>query len=89
MEVASAPLALGRPIAAPPQVPPDRLIALRTAIADTFRDPDYLKDCAALRLECDEPATGQTITDTLARAYSASPDIVRALRQIYQAGDAK
>jgi len=89
MEVASAPLALGRPIAAPPQVPPDRLIALRTALADTFRDPDYLKDCAALRLECDEPATGQTITDTLARAYSASPDIFRALRQIYQAGDAK
>src|SRR6185295_10062161 len=59
MEVASAPLSLGRPIAAPPDVPAERLAALRTAIADTFRDPDYLAECASLRLECDTPAAAR------------------------------
>jgi len=89
MAVAQAPLALGRPVAAPPDVPADRLAALRAALADTFRDPDYLADCAALRLECDEPVAAQAITERLAQAYSASPEVVRALRQIYQAGETK
>src|SRR6185295_14152524 len=48
MEVASAPLALGWPIAAPPDVPADRVAALRAALAETFRDPEYLADCAGL-----------------------------------------
>ena len=89
MAVAQAPLALGRPIAAPPDVPADRLAALSAALADTFRDPDYVAECAALRLECDEPVAAQAITDRLAQAYGASPDVVHALRQIYQAGETK
>jgi hypothetical protein len=89
MEVASAPLALGRPIAAPPGVPSDRVTAIRMALAETFRDPDYLSECATLRLECNEPVTAQTITDGLARAYNASPEAVRQLRKIYQSGDSK
>jgi hypothetical protein len=89
MEVAQAPLALGRPIAAPAGVPRDRLEALRSALADTFRDPDYLAECAALRLECDAPVSGQDIAGTLALAYDASRSVVQELRQIYQAGEAK
>jgi hypothetical protein len=89
MEVASAPLALGRPIAAPAGVPADRVMALRTALAETFRDPDYLSECAALRLECEEPVAAQAITDGLVRAYNASPEVVRKLRQIYQASDSQ
>jgi tripartite-type tricarboxylate transporter receptor subunit TctC len=89
MEIASAPLALGRPIAAPPGTPGDRVAALRAALAETFRDPDYRAECAALHLECEEPVTAETISSGLMRAYNASPEVVRALRQIYQAGDAK
>jgi tripartite-type tricarboxylate transporter receptor subunit TctC len=88
MAVAAAPLALGRPIAAPPGVPNDRVVALRTALTATFKDSDYLSECAALRLECDDPVAAQTITDGLVRAYHASPEVVRTLRQIYQSGDA-
>jgi len=88
MAVAAAPLSLGRPIAAPPGVPDDRVAALRAALVATFRDPDYLAECAALRLECDDPVAAQTITDGLARAYHASPEVVRALRRIYRSGDA-
>lgn len=88
MEIASAPLALGRPIAVPPGVPAERIEALRKALADTFKDPDYLADCAGVGLECDDPVTAQTITEGLMRAYSASPEVVRELRQIYEAGAA-
>jgi hypothetical protein len=89
MAVASAPLVMGRPIAAPPGVPSDRVAALRTALAETFKDADYLAECATLRLECDDPITAQTVTDSVARAYKATPEVVRQLQQIYQAGEAK
>jgi hypothetical protein len=89
MEVASAPLALGRPIAAPPGVPLDRVAALRTALAETFKDPDYLSDCATSRLDCDEPVTAAAIAEGLTRAYNASPQVVRELLDIYQSGDSK
>ena len=39
LDVAFAPLALGRPLAMPPGVPADRLAAMRKALADTFADP--------------------------------------------------
>jgi tripartite-type tricarboxylate transporter receptor subunit TctC len=89
MAVAQAPLALGRPIAAPPGVPDDRLAALRSALAETFRDQDYLAECTALHLECDEPVAAAAITERLTQAYGASADVVRSLREIYQAGEAK
>jgi tripartite-type tricarboxylate transporter receptor subunit TctC len=89
MDVSSAPLALGRPIAAPPGVPADRVKALRQALADTFRDPEYLSECLKLRLECDEPVPALVIADGIARAYKASPEVVGALRQIYQSGETR
>jgi tripartite-type tricarboxylate transporter receptor subunit TctC len=86
MEVAAAPLSFGRPIAAPPGVPRDRIAALRAALAETFTDPDYLADCAALRLECHSPVSASQITDGVTRAYGASPEVIAKLRQIYRAG---
>lgn len=85
MEVASAPLGLGRPIAAPPGVPRNRVEALRKALAETFADPDYRSECARLRLDCEEPVPGEMIADGLTRAYAASPEVIRELRRIYSA----
>lgn len=85
MEVASAPLGLGRPIAAPPGVPRNRVEALRKGLVETFDDPDYRSECAKLRLNCDEPVAGEIIADGLARGYAASPEVIRELRRIYNA----
>lgn len=84
MEIGAAPLALGRPIAAPPDVPADRIKLLRTALEDTFKDPAYLAECAQLRLECVDAANGLEIAKGLEKAYHASPDVVEQLRRIYQ-----
>ena len=85
MEVASAPLGLGRPIAAPPGVPRNRVEALRKGLVETFDDPDYRSECTKLRLNCDEPVAGEIIADGLARGYAASPEVIRELRRIYNA----
>jgi tripartite-type tricarboxylate transporter receptor subunit TctC len=84
MEVAAAPLALGRPIAAPPGVPSERVNALRAALDATFQDPEYLADCAQVRLECDDPVSGIKVTEGLVKAYGASSEVVNELRRIYQ-----
>jgi hypothetical protein len=89
LRVATTPLALGRPIAAPPSVPNDRAAALRRALAETFKDPEYLVECRSMHLECDDPVSAGVITASLSSAYNTSPEVIRQLRQIYQVNDTK
>jgi hypothetical protein len=86
MEVASAQLALGRPILTPPDVPADRVKTLRDSLWATFKDKSYLADCAKQRLECDAPVTGDQMQDILKRAYGAPKAVLTRLRDIYEAG---
>jgi len=51
LEFLYLPLALGRSLAAPPEVPANRLEVLRSAALKTMHDPDFLAD--AKRLEID------------------------------------
>jgi hypothetical protein len=84
---ASAPLGLGRPYAAPPGIPPDRLEALRAAMLATFRDPAFRADCVQQRLECDDPKSGEELAALIRQAYSTPPAIHRRLLDIYQTGE--
>jgi len=61
LRAASAPLGLGRPFAAPPGVPAERLAALRAAMMATFQDPAFRADCEAQRLDCSDPKSGEEI----------------------------
>jgi tripartite-type tricarboxylate transporter receptor subunit TctC len=87
--VAAAPLGLGRPFAAPPGVPADRLAALRTAMMATFKDPAFLADCTKQRLECADPKSGEELSGLVGRAYAAPPDVRQRLIEMYQAGSGK
>ena len=89
MEVASAQLALGRPILTPPGVPADRVKALRQSLQDTFKDPAYLADCEKQRLECDAPVTGDQMQEILQRAFDTPKPVLTRLRDIYEAGKKK
>jgi tripartite-type tricarboxylate transporter receptor subunit TctC len=44
LQAAFAPLALGRPLVMPPNVPADRVTAMRQALADTLADPAFVVD---------------------------------------------
>jgi tripartite-type tricarboxylate transporter receptor subunit TctC len=66
---------MGRPLAAPPGVPPERLAALRAAFAATMKDAGFLAEAQRLQLEVD-PLGGEAIAKLLAGAYAAPRDIV-------------
>ena len=65
----------GRPFAAPPDMPDDRVDALRQAFDATLKDPAFIAEAQKTRLEID-PLTGQQIAKMLAKAYAAPKPIV-------------
>jgi hypothetical protein len=71
----------GRPFAAPPGVPAERVAALRQAFAATLKDPDFVAEAQKLQLEI-EPLTGAEIDALLARANGAPKPIVQRAAEL-------
>jgi tripartite-type tricarboxylate transporter receptor subunit TctC len=67
---------MGRPIAAPPGVPKERILALRRAFDRAMLDPAFLAEGQQAQLDID-PLTGEQIDELLAKAYSAPAPIVQ------------
>jgi tripartite-type tricarboxylate transporter receptor subunit TctC len=65
---------LGRPVAASPHLPPDRLQTLRWAFLDTMRDPEFRADAEKMNLDIDM-ATGEEVERILA-GFAAYPKAV-------------
>ncbi len=82
MAVAAAPLAVGRPIMAPPDVPAARIKALRDGLAATLRDPSYLAECERQNLECNDPTSGEELRKIIVDAYASPPELVRKIREL-------
>lgn len=85
MELASAQLAIGRPMVAPPDVPADRVALLRKSLMETFTDKAFLAECDKQRLECDSPISGEQMQDLLKRMFASPAPVVERLRVIYEA----
>jgi tripartite-type tricarboxylate transporter receptor subunit TctC len=66
---------MGRPFAAPPGVPADRVALLRRAFQATLKDSEFLSDAQRLRMEID-PLTAEEIETLLKTAYAAPDAIV-------------
>lgn len=75
----------GRPFAAPPDIPADRLAALRQAFADTLRDPDFVGQAQKLQLEID-PISAEAITRLLKQAYAVPKPIVQRAGTLVEPG---
>ncbi|HEV2574353.1 MAG TPA: hypothetical protein VGU72_21650 [Beijerinckiaceae bacterium] len=69
-------LLLSRPFAAPPNVPADRLAALRTAFMATMKDKEFLAEATKAGLDVD-PATGDEIQAILAKFAGFPPQVLR------------
>ena len=75
----------GRPFAAPPGTPDDRVAALRQAFAETLADPAFIAEADKTQLEI-EPMRGADIAAMLAKAYAAPKAVVeRAAELVYPA----
>jgi tripartite-type tricarboxylate transporter receptor subunit TctC len=67
---------IGRPVAAPPGVPVDRLESLRRAFDATMRDPEFLAEAEKAQLEI-EPLGAHEIAMLLASAFATPRSIVQ------------
>ena len=72
----------GRPLMAPPGIPPERLQALRRAFDRTAKDPEFIADANHLGLEVN-PSTGEQLNKLMDEIYASPPDVVaRAKRAV-------
>lgn len=76
LELFFARAAIGRPFVAPPDVPAERIAALRAAFEATLRDPAFLADAKKQKLNV-VPVSGKEMSDIIARAYDTPPEIVK------------
>jgi len=67
---------LGRPIAAPPGIPAERLAALRMAFLATMNDKRFIADAAKAQLDI-APASGEAVASLIARLFSHDKDTVK------------
>ena len=73
------------PFVAPPDVPPERLAALRRAFDATMKDPEFLGDAARQNLEV-EPVSGVEVGAIVRRAYDSPPEVIARARAVLAAG---
>jgi tripartite-type tricarboxylate transporter receptor subunit TctC len=82
MQAAFAPQALGRPLVMPPGVAPDRVVAMRKALADTFTDPDFKADAEKIGLIVNAPRTGAQLQKVIVDAYATPSRVVERLQKL-------
>lgn len=82
---AYGPLTLGRPFVLPPDVPADRVAAMRKAFMDMIKDPDFRAEADKQGLLIDSPRSGEQLQEEIRRLYATPPHIVERLRRIYHA----
>jgi tripartite-type tricarboxylate transporter receptor subunit TctC len=73
--------ALGRPLATTPDVPPERVAALRNAFDETMKDPEFLAEAKALNFDVD-PIRGVDMQATVERILAAPPDVARRAKHL-------
>jgi tripartite-type tricarboxylate transporter receptor subunit TctC len=83
LQTAFAPLALGRPLVASPGVAPERLAALRKALAETFADLQFQAEAEKLGLIVNAPRTGEQLQQVIANAYAAPARVIERMQKLY------
>ena len=78
------PLALGRPYLMPPDVPADRVAAIRRAFFATLKDPEFLAEAERQKLDVSNPRRGEDLQRELEAIYRTPAHIVERLRGIAQ-----
>ena len=71
-----------KPFFAPPDVPADRLNALRRAFDATMKDPRFLADVAKAHLVVDEPLTGEELAALVAKVSATPQDVVKRVEKL-------
>jgi tripartite-type tricarboxylate transporter receptor subunit TctC len=79
LRLVMARLDIGRPFFLPPNVPADRVAALRAAFDATMQDPDYRAEADRLKIDLD-PLTGTELAALVAQVAQTPPETVARVR---------
>ena len=85
LELMMSPSLFARPFVAPPDIPKERLEALRGAFMDTLKDPELLADAAKTRIPVDA-VSGQEIADELTKIYAIPRAVVERVKEAVERG---
>ncbi len=89
LRLISSSVAMGKPFLAPPEIPADRLAALRHAFDQTFKDPEFIAEAQKLELDFN-PSSGEAIARVARDTIGAPADLVaKAKAAIETDGGAK
>jgi len=75
--------ALGRPLATTPDVPPERVAALRAAFDEAVKDPEFLAEAKTLNFDVN-PIRGVDMQTTVERILTAPPDVARRAKHLLE-----
>jgi tripartite-type tricarboxylate transporter receptor subunit TctC len=65
----------------PPGTPKDRVLVLRKALAETFKDPEFLADARKSRLDI-EPVSGEDMARVVNDLYKIEPAMMAKLKEV-------
>ncbi len=71
----------GRPYVAPPAIPADRLAALRTAFADTLKDPELVAEANKQKLDMTYRSPDELLA-LVQKLYATPPDIIAQAQEL-------
>jgi tripartite-type tricarboxylate transporter receptor subunit TctC len=81
LRLLSAPTTIGRPFFAPPNVPAERVKALRAAFNAMVKDKNFLEDAKKLNLDID-PVSGDELQKIVADIIDAPADVKKRLADV-------
>lgn len=84
VRVALSQLSMARPFTAPPNVPKERVAALRKAFDDMLKDEDFLADAKKQQLDI-TPYSGAQIDALLNNMYATPPELVARVKAAMEA----
>ena len=85
LELIFARQSMAYPFAAPPDIPSDRLQALRQAFDATMKDPEFLADAKQQMLDIDA-VSGDEIQALIKRVFASPPEVIARARVAIQDG---
>lgn len=80
MKLVLAPVEMNRPLFTAPDVPKERVEALRAAFHAAIEDPEFLQEARRARLEIEENR-GENVAKIIAEAYRLPADIVAVAKE--------
>lgn len=83
LRLVDAPGAMAKPFALPPGVDPARVEVMRTALAATYRDPRFLEEARAMKLEF-QPKDADQIQQILNEVLATPSEVAAKYREIIQ-----